>query len=203
MIDNITNPTSVSENNSADVNNPPILEDITNPTSAVNVHDVISQRPILHGIRTRPTMLSVIRQIGWSGTAVLLKRATEGETVALTISAVDRGRGDPWNILGVIVQHDQMNDKYRTGVKSGLLKVFYSRNDFELCPQSLLSIRDVNSNTKLSLRTAVISESNYRGQGIHKCNSGLNQCKNNLCKCLKPKLKCNSRCHGSLSYSNK
>lgn len=65
---------------------------------------------------------------------VLLKRATEGETVALTIPVVDRGRGDPWNILDVIVQHDQMNDKYRIGVKSSLLKVFYSLNDFELCP---------------------------------------------------------------------
>lgn len=127
----------------------------------------------------------------------------EGDTVALTIPIVDRGRGDPRNIVGVIVHHDQMNDNYRIGVKSGLLKGFYSRNDFEVCPQRLLSISDVNTNTEVSLRTAVSSESNYGGQGFHKCNCGSNQWKNNRCKCFKAKLKCNSRCHGSLSSPSK
>lgn len=41
---------------------------------------------------------------------VILKSAMEGDTVAFTIPTVDRGRGDPRNIVGVIVHHDEMND---------------------------------------------------------------------------------------------
>lgn len=57
---------------------------------------------------------------------VISKSAKEGGTVALTIPTVDGGRGGARNILGAIVQHDQMDDNDMIGVKSGLLKGFCS-----------------------------------------------------------------------------
>ena len=46
---------------------------------------------------------------------------------------VDRGRGDPKTILGVILDRDE-NDMYRIAVKAGILTTKFSRNQFDLCP---------------------------------------------------------------------
>ncbi|XP_037779415.1 SCAN domain-containing protein 3-like [Penaeus monodon] len=97
-----------------------------------------------------------------------------GDNVAVPIPAVDRGRGDPRNILGVIVNRDLDNDQYKIAVKSGVLKGQYSRNQFDLCPQRLLTEDDVNQDTAVSLREAVIAQSACGGQGFTRCNcSGL------------------------------
>ena len=134
---------------------------------------------------------------------IQLETAKEGNTVAVSIPSVDRGRGDPRNILGVITHHDEINDNYKIAVKAGVLKGVYSRSQFDVCPQSLLSVSQLNTDTEVSLRTAVSSESKCGGQGFQKCNCGPKQCKNNRCKCFKFKVKCNSRCHSSLSCANK
>jgi len=127
-----------------------------------------------------------------------------GDNVAVPIPAVDRGRGDPRNILGVIVSRDLDNDQYKIAVKSGVLKGQYSRNQFDLCPQRLLTEDDVNQDTAVSLREAVIAQSACGGQGFTRCNcSGLKKCSTNRCKCFKAKAKCNSRCHGSVNCANK
>ena len=127
-----------------------------------------------------------------------------GYNVAVPIPAVDRGRGDPRNILGVIIHRDLNTDQYTIGVKAGILKGQYSRNQFDLCPQRLLSETGINTETLVTLRTAVIAQSASGGQGFVKCNcSGPSKCKTNRCKCFKAKLKCNSRCHGSLTCANK
>ncbi|XP_047490887.1 uncharacterized protein LOC125040376 [Penaeus chinensis] len=45
-----------------------------------------------------------------------------GDNVVVPIPAVDRGRGDPRNILGFIVSRDLDSDQYKVDVKSGVLK---------------------------------------------------------------------------------
>ncbi|XP_047486820.1 uncharacterized protein LOC125037667 [Penaeus chinensis] len=69
------------------------------------------------------------------------------DNVAVTIPAADRGRGDPRNILGVTVSRDLDNDQYQIAVKSDVLKGQYSRNQFDLCPQRLLTEDDVNQDS--------------------------------------------------------
>ena len=64
---------------------------------------------------------------------VELKAGEPGDNVAVPIPLVDRGRCDPRNILGVIVDRDLENDLYSIAVKAGLLKGKYSRNQFDLC----------------------------------------------------------------------
>ncbi|KAL8595275.1 hypothetical protein ACOMHN_020028 [Nucella lapillus] len=88
--------------------------------------------------------------------------------------------------------------------KHGILKGAYTRNEFELCPQKLLFLSEMNCVKHVSLREAVILGSQSGGQGYVKCNcSGAKKCQNNRCKCFKAKLKCNSRCHQSLTCGNK
>ncbi|KAK7116507.1 hypothetical protein V1264_002174 [Littorina saxatilis] len=128
-----------------------------------------------------------------------------GDNVAVPVPMVDRGRGDARNILGVILNRDISTDIYTVAVKAGVLKVRYSRNQFDLCPQRLLSMRDVNLDKHVSLRSAIIAESASGGQGFTKCNcaGGPRKCQTNKCSCYKAKLKCNSKCHGSLTCRNK
>ena len=131
------------------------------------------------------------------------KPGSPGDNVAVPIPTVDRGRGDPRNILGVILYKDN-RDQYRIAVKSGILKGLYSRNQFDLCPQKLLTLEHVNQEQSISLRSAVIAESTTGGQGFTKCNcQGSKKCQTKRCKCFKARLQCNSRCHSSLNCPNK
>ena len=112
----------------------------------------------------------------------------EDDNVAVPIPSVDRGRGDPRNILGVILNCDE-NEQYTIGCPSGILRGKFSRNQFDLCPQKLLTRKDLNTDIILSLREAVRSESSAGGQGFVKCNcSGAKKCQTNRCKCLKNNL---------------
>ena len=92
-----------------------------------------------------------------------------GDNVTIPIPFVDRGKGDPRNIMGVIVDRDE-NDLYRVAVRVGILKERYSRNQFDLCTQ-LHSIEDLSRDGEIGLRQAVQSESRCGGQGYAKCNN--------------------------------
>ena len=134
---------------------------------------------------------------------ILCKPGSPGDNVVVPIPSVDRGRGDPRNILGVILYRDE-SDQYKIAVKSGILKGLYSRNQFDLCPQKLLTLDHVNQEQSVSSRSAVIAESATGGQGFTKCNcQSSKKCQTNRCQCYKARLQCNSRCHSSLNCPNK
>ena len=86
-------------------------------------------------------------------TRVDLKAGVAGDSVAVPVPLVGRGRGDPRNILGVTVNRNLDTDQY-IAVKAGILNGGYSRNQFDLCPQ-LLTFDDVDQENHVSLRTAV------------------------------------------------
>lgn len=127
-----------------------------------------------------------------------------GDNVTIPIPLVDRGRGDPRNIMGVIIERDE-NDLYRIAVRAGVLSEKYSRNQFDVCVQKLFKMSDICQDKQVGLRAAVKTESKCGGQGFAKCNCAANskRCSSNKCKCFRLKLKCNSRCHGSLCCDNK
>ena len=85
-----------------------------------------------------------------------LQAGAIGDNVAVPIPAVDRGRGDPRNILGVVVNKTD-NDQYKIAGKGGLLNGHYSRNQFDLCPQRLLVMDDVCVDNSVSLQEPVSS----------------------------------------------
>ncbi|CAM1325391.1 Uncharacterised protein r2_g3423 [Pycnogonum litorale] len=93
---------------------------------------------------------------------------------------------------------------YTICVKAGILKGKFSRNQFDLCPQRLLTDSHVDRTKAVTFRHAVNQESNCDGQGYVRCNcAGSKRCESNRCKCFKNKIKCSSRCHGSLLCKNK
>ena len=73
-----------------------------------------------------------------------LQAGSIGDNVAAPIPTVDKGRGDPRYILGVIVDVAD-KDQYKTAIKYGVLKGHYSRNQSDLCPQKLLTMNDINT----------------------------------------------------------
>ena len=116
---------------------------------------------------------------------VVLTAGEEGDNVAVPIPSVDRGRGDPRNLLGVIVDVDD-SEQYTIACPFGVLKGKYYRNQFDVCPQRLLLLDDVNRECKVSLRSAVSKESSTGGHGFVKCNcGGTKKCQTKRCKCLK------------------
>ena len=80
----------------------------------------------------------------------------------LPIPLVDREKGDPRNIIEVVLDRDE-NDMYRIAVRHGILQRKYSRNQFNLCPQKLYTQSDMNTSTEIPLRNAVQMQSNCGG----------------------------------------
>ena len=71
-----------------------------------------------------------------------MDRGIIGNNVTIPIPLQDRGRGDPRNIMGIIMDIDE-NDNYTIAVKSGILKGKYTRNQFDLCTYELYTEADV------------------------------------------------------------
>ena len=134
---------------------------------------------------------------------VVMTAGQVGDNVTIPIPLVDRGRCDPRNIMGIIRSRDE-NDFYVIAVRGGVLKGKYSRNQFDICKHVLLNETDVKLDVQVSLREGVNFESKCGGQGFLKCScSGSKRCGTKRCKCFRANVMCNSRCHSSLSCSNK
>jgi hypothetical protein len=127
-------------------------------------------------------------------------RVNIGDSVRMSIPEVDRNKGDPRNIIFVIINIDK-NKNYKLGNKNGTLTQLYSRNEFTVCPKPLINVEDVSDQLK-SLREVANLQSLTGGQIFKKrlCKS---DCKNKKCKCKSLNLLCNSRCHNSLTCNNK
>jgi len=185
------------------------------PSTSSTVPDRDDDEAAQQTLAYRTTQIRKRRAAAYSGqveqaekvvkrTRVELKAGVASDNVAVPIPLVDHGHGDPRNILGVIVNRDLDTYQYTIAVKAEVLHGRYSRNQFDLCPQQLLTLDDVNEENQVSLRTAVHAQSACGGQGFLECNcSRARKCKTNRCKCFKAKVKCNSRCHASLNCANK
>ncbi|KAL4113256.1 hypothetical protein QTP88_016915 [Uroleucon formosanum] len=71
---------------------------------------------------------------------------------------------DPQNILAVVVAVD--NEFYTLGTKEGVINQLYTRNQFAVCKEQLLSPEEVATDQSVSLRKASTSISQTGGQGI-------------------------------------
>ncbi|XP_063584685.1 uncharacterized protein LOC134762243 [Penaeus indicus] len=124
-------------------------------------NNIIAQRKGAH----MSQLAQAERMVKWS--RIDLAAGEPLDNAAVLIPLVDRGRGDPQNILGVVLEQ---NDMYTTGVKAGVLKAKLSSNQFDLCTHRLLGQDSMNHDRVVSLREAIIFESNCGGQGFVKCN---------------------------------
>ncbi|XP_071103366.1 uncharacterized protein [Haliotis cracherodii] len=74
-----------------------------------------------------------------------------GDNVTVPIPHVERGRGDPNNIIGVVIECSD-NDMFTIAVKGGVLNGKYSRNQFDVCVTKLYNADDFNTDRTLPLR---------------------------------------------------
>ena len=123
-----------------------------------------------------------------------------GRTVRVPISDFDRGKGDARNILALVLE--KTNDGfYRLGSRNGIINKLYARSQFTVCEENILSSEDIPQN-ECSVRSIATAQSVGSGQGMQKC-SCTKQCRTNRCACRKNNRLCNSRCHNSLTCTNK
>nr|XP_022900464.1 uncharacterized protein LOC111413662 [Onthophagus taurus] len=115
-----------------------------------------------------------------------------GSTVRIPVPDVDRGRGDARSVLAVVLE----------GTKLGVISKYYSRSEFSICPDNILKIEEITKDKEVSLRSVATSQSIGHGQGFNKCYCKT-KCHSNKCACRKNNVLCNSKCHNSLSCTNK
>ena len=118
--------------------------------------------------------------------------AEVGDSVKFRVPDADRSRCDARNILGVITAIDE-NGSYKIDTKFGAIDTSYSRNQFSICNEL---------DEEISLRGCARKSSLTGGQGYQRCGckSG---CARNICSCRRQNKLCTSKCHSSLTCSNK
>lgn len=126
--------------------------------------------------------------------------AKTGDTVRIRVPDIDRGRLDPKNILAVVVAVD--NDFHTLGTKGGVINQLYTRNQFAVCKEQLLSPEKGATDETVSLRKASTAISRTGGQGYLRCNCET-KCVSKKCSCKSAGLLCNSKCHDSLACCKK
>lgn len=137
------------------------------------------------------------KMIGRSNTK--LGDLNKGDNVLVTVSEFDRGRGDPPNIIGVVIEEKE--GKYKVGTKHGIIQNWLERNSLAITKYNNLSVKDVPVNIEASIRELVRLGSVGTGQGYKRC-SCKKDCKTARCKCFKNGFICNSACHFSKTCSN-
>lgn len=118
-----------------------------------------------------------------------------GDTVQIQVPDNYRESTDATNVLAVVIGIED-SDFYKLANKNGTLRELYSRNQFVICEEKLLSIDEISSQD-ISLREAAAEEQSYISCHCKK------KCYNTKCSCKSKGLLCNLKCHNSLSCSNK
>ena len=132
----------------------------------------------------------------------ILEDVDVGCNVLIPIPQVDRGKGDPRNLMAIV--HEKTEKGYRLATKHGILLGTYTRNQFEPADSLFLTPSDISFDNFISLRRAVKADSICEGQGFLKYGCcGKNRCETNRCACRKAGQMCNSRCHPNLVCKNK
>lgn len=124
-----------------------------------------------------------------------------GSTVRIPVLEVDRGRGDARSVLAVVLEATE-DGFYRLGTKEGVISKYYSHSEFITCPANILKIEEVSKDREIPLRSVATAQSTGHGQGFKKYNCK-DKCQSKKCACQKGNVLCNSKCHNSLSCTNK
>ena len=123
-----------------------------------------------------------------------------GDAVRMQVPDVDRGLTNNRNVLAVVVGIED-SDFNKLANENGTLMQLYTRNQFEIFKEKLLSI-DKISFQEISLREAAAANSRSGGQGYTRCHCE-RKCSTNQCSCKSKGLLCNSKFHNGLNCCNK
>jgi hypothetical protein len=84
----------------------------------------------------------------------ILRPIDIGGNVTISIPSVDRGRGDPRNIVCLVTHFSADTEQYKLGTRHGLPNQTFLRNQFMLSTCHGFSDAEVDSNTEISVRDA-------------------------------------------------
>ena len=93
------------------------------------------------------------------------------------------------------------NNVYQIGTKSGIIKTWFARCDFQISGAQILE--DIPEKY-LSVREAVANESMFGGQRYSSCKCSVSkiQCQTKKCVCKMSNKLCSSKCHKSSPCGN-
>ena len=113
-----------------------------------------------------------------------------GDNVAVPVAQFDRSKGDPPNLIGVVLKRDP--NGYTIGTRAGIIKGTLARNQIEFVKGRRCSSRTLHSSyTGPKTKYMCVWGG---GQGYVLCHCHTN-CLTKRCSCLKKGLRCNSACH--------
>ena len=121
--------------------------------------------------------------------------AEVGDSVKVRVPDDDRSRCDARNILGVITAIDE-NGSYKIGTKFRAFDTSYTRNQFSICNEPVISVEDV-PDEEISLRGCARKSSLTVGQGYQRC-VYKSSCARNICSYRRQNKLYTSKCHSSL-----
>lgn len=123
-----------------------------------------------------------------------------GTCVTVNVPKFDRDPLDSRNILGKVIE--TKNGLYKIGTDGGIIKNWLPRSDIQKCQD--IHIGEIPQ-SEITLRKAVAKQSKFAGQGFQKCicKPSKNQCLTKKCACAKNGALCSSKCHSSVSCTNK
>ncbi|CAH0385830.1 unnamed protein product [Bemisia tabaci] len=128
-----------------------------------------------------------------------LARVKVGDCVTVPVSEFDRSRGDPANIIGIVMKEE--NGLFQIGSKCGIISTRLARNAFEVVKYKGLKVEDVPQDC-FSVRELVRKMSVGSGQGYQRCSCKKSMCRTLQCRCFKNKVQCNSACHPQRTCAN-
>ena len=94
------------------------------------------------------------------------QKPTLGQNVRIKIPDIDRAKMAPRSIITFITDIKE-EEFYELGTNLGKLKALYTRNQFTLCKENILSIEEVGTE-EISVREVVNKLSLVGGQGFRK-----------------------------------
>jgi hypothetical protein len=127
-----------------------------------------------------------------------MKALEVGDNVLVPVPEFDRGRSDPANLIGVIL--NKTAGSFKVGTKAGILSGKFSRNQLEGIKFNGFTNRNV-PDEEITIRTAVRTLSVGHGQGYKRCHCS-STCLTKRCSCMKAGIRCNSACHPKRSCKN-
>ena len=186
-----------------------VVANPVSPQSHVEKSPLVSPRRALLRREAMNNLVKQARKMQW----VASKHSDHdiipvGTIVRIAAPDVDRARADPASIVAVIVETTQKG-MYRLATAHGVITPMFYRGAIDPVPSTNPSNHNLQSvlanwatMPKISVPTAVRKQSLFGGQGFLRCNCKGN-CEGGRCNCKKQGKLCGSRCHKSLTCSNK
>ena len=91
-----------------------------------------------------------------------------GDTVLVPLADVDRSKGDPRNIMAVVVDVKD-NNLIQVGNEHGVLRNLLSRNQYSIAKSNFVSLAEVARDKELTVRSFLTAASITGGKGYTRC----------------------------------